>query len=214
MHRLRRGGAGLKLLIVLIVIVGGLLLADLGARGFAEDRIESRLASSFEGERGLEVEIGGTFFVPQVFSGEFESLGVSAIALRREGVALKKVDIDFRSLEVSLSNLMDGKGAVTVAGGSGSAVIPAASLEAGLRSRGIDAEVDAGDGLTVTVAGVDAEVQEASLDGDTLTLTASGLESLSVELPSPPPGVDYGEARIENGRLVLELDVPEGTLEI
>lgn len=196
------------------MLVGGLLLADLGARNFAEDRIESRLASSSEGERGLEVEIGGTFFVPQVFSGEFESLGVSAVAVRREGVALKKLDIEFRSLEVSLSNLMDGKGAVTVAGGRGSAVVPAASLEAGLRSRGIDAEVGAGDGLTVTVAGVAARVEDVSLDGNTLTLTAEGVEPLAVELPPPPPGVDYADARIENGRLVLELDVPEGSLEI
>lgn len=214
MHRLRRGGAGLKLLIVLIVLVGGLLLADLGARSFAEDRIESRLASSFEGERGLEVEIGGTFFVPQVFSGEFESLGVSADAVRREGVALRDLEIRFRSLEVSLSNLMDGEGAVTVAGGTGRGIIPAASLEAGLRRRGIDAEVNLGDALTVTVAGVAAEVQDVSLDGNTLTLTASGIDPLSVELPSPPPGVSYAEARIENGRVVLELDVPEGTLGI
>ena len=93
-------------------------------------------------------------------------------------------------------------------------MIPASSLKAGLQRQGIDADVDVGDGLTVTVAGVAAQVENVSLDGNTLTLAATGADPLSVELPSPPPGVDYADATIEGGRVVLELDVPEGTLEI
>ncbi|HJR44151.1 MAG TPA: DUF2993 domain-containing protein [Actinomycetota bacterium] len=214
MHRLRGGGPALKLLVIGAVLVGGVLLADLGARTVAEDRIQSRLASSFEGERGLEIAIGGTFFVPQVLSGEFERIEVSADAIRRQGLALRDVEIGFRRVEVSLSNLMAGEGAVTVAGGLGSGVVSAGSLEVALRRSGADVDVELGDAVTLTTGGVSAEVQDVSLEGNTLTLTPTGIDPLSVELPSPPAGVGYAEARIEDGRLVLELDVPEGTLEL
>lgn len=189
------------------------MLADLGARSVAEDRIESRLASSFEGERGLEIEVGGTFFVPQVLSGEFESITASADSIRRDGLALRDVEIRFRTVEVSLSNLMDGKGALSVAGGSGSGSITERSLNAGLRRAGSDV-VELGDTATVSTPEGTVEVDDVSVDGDTLTLSAGGDEVVSIPLPAPPAGVGYSDVRVSGGRLLLELDVPEGTLEL
>lgn len=203
------------LLFLLAVILVALFVADTIARNTAEDRVESRLASSVEAAEGLEVEVGGILFLPQLFTGGFDKVVVSMDAIERGGVTVQDVRITLRDLEFSLGDLLSNEGAVSVRGGRGRAVISEASVNEALRAEGIQAEIELDGSASISAGGRSAEVQDISVDeSGGVVFDAPPLEPLRLELPATLERVRYSDARVRGKRLVISLDVSGGSLNL
>ena len=202
------------LLFLLIVLAAAFFIADFVAENTAEKRIEERLASSVENAEGLEVDVGGGLFLPQLFGGGFEEIDVSIDSIQRGGLRVDDVGFVLKDVEFSLDDLAGGGGAVTVGGGRGRAFIAQRSLDTALRREGIEAEITLDDNATVTAQGVSGQVEEISVEGDSVVFAAPPLEPLRLDLPDTVASLRYSGARVQGNRLVLSLTVPKGKVDL
>lgn len=205
----------MKWLLGLLLVLGvAFFVADFVAENTAEKRVEERLASSVENADGLEVDIRGGLFLPQLFGGTFEQIEVSIDSIERGGLAVDDVRFVLRDVDFSLGDLMGGGGAVTVGRGRGRALVGQQSLDAAVRREGIEADIVLDDRATVTARGVSGRVQRISVEGDSVVFAAPPLQPLRLDLPDTVAGVRYSGARVEGDRLVLSLTVPKGKVDL
>lgn len=202
------------LLFLLLVVVVAFFVADVVARNTAEKRVEERLASSVESANGLEVNVGGTLFLPQLFSGSFDEIEVSIDSIERGGLTVDDVEISLRDVDFSFGDLMDDSGAVTVRGGGGRALISERSLSEALRRDGVEAEIRLDGGATISAAGRSAEVQDVSVDNGAVVFSAPPLEPLRVDLPATLASVRYSGASVQGDHLVVRLRVGRGKVDL
>ncbi len=202
------------LLGLLLVLVVAFFIADFVAENTAEKRVEERLASSVENAEGLEVDVGGGLFLPQLFGGGFEEIEVSVASIKRGGLRVDDVRFVLRDVDFSLDDLTGGGGGVTVGGGRGRAFVGQESLDAALRRAGIAADIVLDDRATVTARGVSGQVERISAEGDSLVFEAPPLEPLRLDLPDTVASVRYSGARVQGNRLVLSLIVPKGKVDL
>ena len=202
------------LLFLLLVLVVAFFVADSVAENTAEKSVEERLASSIENADGLEVDVGGGLFLPQLFGGGFEEIEVSIDTLQRGGLRVDDVRFVLRDVDFSLDDLGGGGGAVTVGGGRGRAFIGQGSLDAVIRREGIDADIVLDNSATLTAQGVSRRVERISAQGDSLVFEAPPLQPLTLDLPDTVAGVRYSGASVQGDRLVLSLRVPKGKVDL
>ncbi len=203
------------LLFLLVVLVGAFFVADTIAEDTAETRIEERLASSVEDAAGLEVDVTGALFLPQLFGGGFDEVQVSIDTIERRGLVVDDVRVALRDLSFSVDDLLKNAGAVRVEGGRGRASISERSLNATLRREGVDVEIVLDQAATATVQRMSAEVENISVDNDgTIVFSAPPLPPFSLDLPPTLASVIYDGARVSNNRLVLDLRVRKGSLNL
>lgn len=202
------------LLGLLLVLVVGFFIADFVAENTAEKRVEERLASSVDNAEGLEVDVGGGLFLPQLFGGSFEEVQVSIDSIQRGGLRVDEVRFILRDVKFSLDDLRGGGGAVTVGGGRGRAFIGQGSLDAALRGEGVDADIVLDESATLTAQGVSGRVEEMTVDGNSVVFAAPPLDPLRLELPDTVATVRYSGARVQGDRLVLSLTVPKGKIDL
>ena len=203
------------LLFLLVVLTAAFFVADRIAENTAEKRIEERLASSVENAEGLQVDVTGALFLPQVLSGGFDEVTVSIDSIERRGLTVDDLRVALRDVEFSLGDLLKDAGAVTVGGGKGRGSISERSLNAALPRGGVEAEIVLDQAATATVQGVSAEVEEISVDkSGTIIFDAPPLPPFGLDLPATVASIRYSGARVSNNRLVVDLRVRRGSLNL
>jgi len=205
-----------KFLVFLVVVLAvAFFVADTIAENTAEKRIEERLASSVENAEGLEVDVTGALFLPQLLGGGFNEVEVSIDSIERGGLAVNDVHVGLRDVAFSLGDLLKNTGAVTVDGGTGRASISEGSLNAALQREGIKGEIALDETATVTVQGMSAKVEDVSVDrSGTVTFSAPPLEPFGLTLPDTLAGVRYSGARVSGNRLLVNLRVRRGSVDL
>lgn len=203
--------------LIALVVMGALVVAvDMVARNVAEDRMSERLSARLDDAEDVDVDLGGAFFIPQVLSGDFGSLVISADTIGRSGLPIDDLQVTLRGVRFSLDEVVDGGGGVTVRGGSGRGFISEESLEMVLAERGFEGTVELADGMTLSARGVEATVEDIAIDPEdaTLSLTAPPLEPLVLDLPAPVRRIDYSGAKVVGDRLRVDFEVDEGTFSL
>lgn len=202
----------MKVLLALFLLAVLAFGADLIAENVAEGRMEQKLSSSIEEGEDFEVDVRGGSFLLQALGGRFEEVVVTSARLSRQGVHVQDVSFTLEDVEFSSSDLLGGRGEVTVGGGRGSATVAGASILGALRRQDVDARVNLNGGAEIVVAGETVPVQDIGIEGTSLRFAAPGLPPVSLDLPELPGRVVYGGARVDNGSLVIALDVKRGRL--
>lgn len=190
-----------RLLIFLLVLAGLFVAADRVALVFAERAVAERIQVREGLAQRPQVSIGGFPFLTQAVAGDYHSISVLVVGLRRDGLMLNRVALTLRGVHVPLSAVLHRTlGSIPIDSASGSVAIGYAELNADLprvsvsyggspgsvrlRSRVLPVSGVA----EVTVSGdvVAASVRQARAAG--VALPVGGL-AFSVQLPSLPFGV-------------------------
>ncbi|MET1044444.1 MAG: DUF2993 domain-containing protein [Microbacteriaceae bacterium] len=192
----RRRGLGVGILIgVLVLLVGAVVVADVAARAYAEDRVERELASRLpEGSGPVDVRIGGFSFLQQYLAGSFDTVELSAPEF-----VIKSVTGDAQITAHGVPTAMGG----TVREASGSFTIGEDSLNALLAEQGLAVQAQLIDGAvqyesSISVFGVTVGFTvalEPRIDGDVITLAPTAIEALG------------GSAPVDISRFVDEADL-------
>lgn len=202
----------LALLIVTLFVAA--VVGDVAAKRLAEDRIESQVAGSIQGVNEVDAEIRAFPFLPSLLSGRLDELRLHVPRVRSRGLSLSRLELTLVELEFEPIKAFAGSGEIGVGSGEGRAYASAAALTRALRRSGTDA--------TVAMDGSEATV---SAQGQTLTVESVAVSdgSLVFELPTGPvslsiprsfEGVVYESARVENGRLRIDLSLTSKELEL
>lgn len=205
----------MKILLVLVVV---LLLAavgaDVAAKQIAQDRIADQVDGSIEGVDRVDAEIGGFPFLPRLLSGRIEDLRLEIPRVRTRGVAVSDVELNLEGLEFDPVEAFAGSGEIRVERGAGHAYATAAAVTRGLKRAGVDATVVfRGSDAEVTAAGRTQRVGSVQIrDGELLFDLPTG--PLALEIPATFDSVRYESARIEGGRLRIEISVPGRRLQL
>ncbi|HLS25214.1 MAG TPA: DUF2993 domain-containing protein [Beutenbergiaceae bacterium] len=219
----RRGRRALATLVVLAVALVGVLIADHLLRAHTENRLEEELRQSLAAQ-DVQVHIGGTLFLPQVFSGRVHTADVHAGAVQLD--ALQALDVDARlsgihirepylveHVQLQAVAPVETVGAVLTRAGLPDGVdievveeglVAAGSLlgvpvEAELRpeARGRVLGVELG---TVRLGGVSIDVSELPAGW------TAELKKLEVSLDDLPPGVLLQEIRMRPDGVWLDVE--------
>ncbi|WP_167047877.1 DUF2993 domain-containing protein [Salinibacterium sp. ZJ454] len=177
--RRRRRGLGVGILIgVLVVVVGGVVLADVAARAYATDQVERQLASRLPAGSGpVAVKIGGFSFLQQYLAGSFDTVELSAPSLAIGGVT--------GDAEITAHGVPTEMGG-TVREASGSFTIGEDAVNALLVDRGLTDQAQLVDGAvqyesSFEVFGMTVGFRvtlEPRIDGDVVTLSPTSIEGL------------------------------------
>lgn len=201
-----------KILVVFLILLAALVVvADVGARSFAQNTLAERLSQQMEMSKEPDVSIEGWAFLPQVISGTYTEVDIRADSATMGGVTVEKVEATASDVEAPLSDLMD-QPTVTAGRVDGSFVVPYAyfnphlpegmtistengepriSGELALSGLDLSTSVSAGgefsvDGDTLSVTPVDIEVGDAPVD---VSGVVTNMLSFSAQVPELPFGL-------------------------
>lgn len=208
---------------VVVVLVGGGLLADSWARDRIEARILEEATTMLPGLADAEVEVLGTLVLPQVARGRLDEIHAQAPSVTASGVTL--TDVTVVASDVALDPVVAG-GLLLVGTAAASELqgrLPA-GLDLQLTGSGAFLETSVLDlplrvGLDLGVADGDAllAVREISLAGIAIGVTdlpgqiVDMLSDIRIDLPEPVPGVVVTGVEVVPGGLRLSAtgtDVP------
>lgn len=173
---------------VVVVLVGGTVLAERVTRSIAEDVAVDAVRNAASAS-DVEVDIEGFPFLPQLLRGTLDDVRVTAASATLRGLAVTDLDIQATGVAVR-----EPRGAEHV---RASATVPTAALEQLLRERtGWDLTLAVeGDALVASgsAAGVPASVTltiaAAGTDGLTATITSASLGGLGIDAGFLPDGL-------------------------
>ncbi|AFR08415.1 DUF2993 domain-containing protein [Nocardiopsis alba] len=167
-----------KFLVVLLILLAALVVvADIGARSFAQSTLSERLAQQMDMSEEPDVSIEGWAFLPQVLSGTYTEVNIDAASATMSGVTVEQVEATASDVEAPLSDLMNEPD--VVAGQvDGSFVVPYTYFNPYL-PEGMTISTEEGDArisgeLALTELGRSIPVSsgvEFTVDGDVLTVT-------------------------------------------
>lgn len=208
---------------VVVVLVGGGLLADSWARDRIEARILEEATTMLPGLADAEVEVLGTLVLPQVARGRLDEIHAQAPSVTASGVTL--TDVTVVASDVALDPVVAGDLLLvgTAAASELQGRLPA-GLDLQLTGSGAFLETSVLDlplrvGLDLGVADGDAllAVREISLAGIAIGVTdlpgqiVDMLSDIRIDLPEPVPGVVVTGVEVVPGGLRLSAtgtDVP------
>ncbi|SEE68673.1 LmeA family phospholipid-binding protein [Ruania alba] len=183
----RSGKAAIGTVVLLILILGGGYALDRWAVTRAEERITTELTGSFPDAAGVQVQIPGLLFLPQLLSGSLNTVELTADGVRYDGLDVTDVQVLAHGVDVAEPRTVDE---VTVIG-----TVPGATVRAAVAASGRlpeEVTVDVADGAvvaTATVLGVplEATLQPVVSDGELRlepqTFTLGGLEVDATAVP-------------------------------
>ncbi|MFB8764585.1 LmeA family phospholipid-binding protein [Nocardiopsis alba] len=167
-----------KFLVVLLILLAALVVvADIGARSFAQGTLSERLAQQMDMSEEPDVSIEGWAFLPQVLSGTYTEVNIDAASATMSGVTVEQVEATASDVEAPLSDLLNEPD--VVAGQvDGSFVVPYTYFNPYL-PEGMTISTEEGDArisgeLALTELGRSIPVSsgvEFTVDGDVLTVT-------------------------------------------
>jgi hypothetical protein len=209
------------LLIGLVLLLGLGALADWFFKQEAEARIATEVADTLKIESDPEVSIEGFPFLLAAVRGRFSAVEVNAESLKKEGVRLEDFEARFEDLRFELSAVMSGKGEIDAASGSGSAVLPIASLNRLLSregSFGSPLRVIGTEGQEITIhseASSWGPVEvKPRLEDRTIVFEFVELPTASVDLPRVTSGLNYESLEIRDGQIYLTFSLDDAALNV
>ncbi|WP_159944235.1 MULTISPECIES: DUF2993 domain-containing protein [unclassified Nocardiopsis] len=201
-----------KFLVILLVLLAALVVvADIAARGFAQNMIASRVAEQFQTNEEPEVSIEGWAFLPQAISGTYSEINITAASATMDGITVEQIDVTASDVDAPPADLID-QPSVVAGQLDGSLTVPYSYFNAYLPEGititteggepritgelafpefGISTSVSAAgefavDGDTVTVTPVDVQVGDAPVD---VSGMAAGMLTFSAQTPQMPFGL-------------------------
>ncbi|MBR8744534.1 DUF2993 domain-containing protein [Nocardiopsis sp. MG754419] len=201
-----------KFLVVFLILLAALVVvADIGARSFAQNTLAERLTQQMEMSEEPDVSIEGWAFLPQVLSGTYTEVNINADSATMSGVTVDQIEATASDVEAPLSDLMSQP---TVVAGEvdGSFVVPYSyfnpylpegmtistedgepriSGELALPERGVSTSVSSGgeftvDGDVLSVTPVDIQIGDLPID---VSDQVSGMLTFSAQVPELPLGL-------------------------
>lgn len=201
-----------KFLVVFLVLLAVLaVVADVGARSFAQNMLATRVAEQFQMNEEPEVSVAGWAFLPQAVSGTYSEVAITAASATMDSVTVEQIDVTASDVDAPLGDLLNQPN--VVAGRlDGSFTVPYSFFDAYLPEGmtvtttggepritgelafpeyGISTSVDAGgeftvEGDTMTLTPVDVQVGDAPVD---LSDMAAGMLTFSAQAPELPFGL-------------------------
>lgn len=203
---------------VLLVLVTAVLVVgvgvDVAAKQLAQNRIADQVEDSIEGVSEVDAEIGGFPFLPALLSGRIDELQLHIPRVRTRGLAVSEVELSLEGLEFDPVEAFAGSGEVRVETGDGHAYATSAAVTRALKRAGVDATIEfRGSVAEVTAAGRTQRVGSVQIRaGELLFDLPTG--PLALEIPATFDSARYDSARIENGRLRIEITVSGRRLQL
>ena len=181
------------------------MIGDVAAKQVAENRIASEVEGSIEGVSGVEAEIDTFPFLPALLSGELDGLILRIAKVHSGGVAVSDLELQLRGLGFDPVDVFAGDGAIRVTRGGGRAYASAAAITRALQQSGTDASVAfEGSVASVSAQGQTVEVDTVEVrDGALVFDLPTG--PLTLQIPETFESLRYESARVERGRLRIEL---------
>ena len=193
------------LLLLVIVVLVAAVVGDVAAKQVAEKRIASQVEDSLDGVSGVEAQITAFPFLPSLVSGELDELQLDIARVRSGGVAVTELQVDLETLEFDPVDVFAGGGAIRVERGEGHVFASAAAISRALRRSGADARVNfEGSTASVSAQGQTFQVGEVQVtDGALVFDLPTG--PVTLEIPATFGSLRYESARVEDGRLRIEI---------
>jgi hypothetical protein len=204
-------------LVVLIAVVGALVVADVAARGVAEDQLRQRVSSRVEADGRLS---GGTvsarissfpFLGRLLASGTISEVHVAVADVTVGDVTFASLGVDLRSVRIDRDSLVQDRRIALSSIGRGTAVAEVSGDELS-RLLGVPLVLEEGR-ARVRVAGEMVTVT-ARVEGSTLVVEAGGLSLPTVEIPRLPLVACISAAEILPGRIRLTCTLDQVPLEL
>jgi hypothetical protein len=196
-----------RILIGLAVLLGLLVVLDIGARFAAEAATAKALMSSLSLSSQPKVTIQGEPFLIHLVSGSFPTVTIEGQEVNSGPLTLKSVHAVLHDVHVPVLALTRGQRVtVRAASGSGTATVTAAEITSVLQSRGLGVTVEFARGrVRVQVPGIPALISASlAIESGELVLQSARLgERVAVALPRVIPGVRYTDVRLSGDEAVL-----------
>lgn len=202
------------LLVLAIVLLLTAVGADIVAKEVAQNRIADQVEDSIEGVDEVDAAIGGFPFLPRLLSGRIEELQLEIPRVRGRGVAVSDVELNLEGLEFDPVDAFAGSGDIRVERGGGHAYVTAGAVTRALRRAGVDAiVVFRGAAAEISAAGRTQTVGSVRIrDGQLLFEVPTG--PVSLDIPATFGSVRYESARVEDGRLRIDIELSRKRLEL
>ena len=201
MRRPRRRGAGI--LVLLALIAGLLVAADIVARQVAEEELANRVAARVPEAGSTSAKVRSFPFLGRLlFSGRVDEVDAGVTDVTVRGLRFASVDVALYGAKIDRRQLTQDRRVVLSAidRGRATATVDAAALTEAL---GVPITLDPGK-ASVTVAGVKisarVEVTNGRLIVGGVGVNLPGLELVAPLLPCVP------DARVESGRVLLSCE--------
>lgn len=192
------------LVIVLVLLAGGLVLADRAGERYASTLMAEQLKSDLRLSQSPSVKVEGVPFLTQWASGDYQEIDVTIPSVTARSVTVEDVHATLRNVHTRRF-LTSGAGIRTATAGSVnlSGLVPfsALPLPAGFTARASGSELKVSG--SVSVLGVSIPVtatEQISVQGSTVTFTPTDIEA-------EVAGVEVAVTNELAGRLSLSVDV-------
>ncbi len=193
------------------------MVADVAARGVAEDqlrqRVISRVQTATSGSAGpVSASISSFPFLGRLLvSGEISQVDVSVHDVTVRGVTFASAGVRLRSVHIDLDSLLDDRRVALESIDHGTAVVEIAGSEIS-RLLGVPVVLDA-DRARVRVGGALVDVS-VRVEGSSLVVEAGGLTLPAIEIPPLPLVACLSGTEILAGRVRLTCEVDQVPVEL
>ena len=196
-----------KLLVLVVVIVGLLVVADIGARSVVEAQLRDRvkLAAAPEGDTSAHIS-SFPFLGRLLTSGDVSRIRVATGGVTVEGLTFARLAVDLDDVTLDRDRLVSERKLVLTNLRRGTAEAEVTQDELSQRL-GVPVTLEAGR-ARVRVGG-QMVTATASVKDNTLRLAVAGLSVPSLHIPKLPLVPCVADARIEPGRVVLTCTVDQ-----
>lgn len=193
------------LLLLVVVVLVAAVIGDVAAKQVAENRIASQVEGSIESVRGVEAEISAFPFLPALLSGGLDELRLHVARVRSGGLSVADLQVELEGLKFEPVDVFAGDGVIRVDGGEGHVFASAAAISRALQRSGAGARVTfEGSTASISARGRSVRVDKVEVsDGALVFALPSG--PLTLQIPASFESLRYQSARVENGRLRIEI---------
>jgi hypothetical protein len=209
----------LLLVLPLVFLAVFLLVADYGARAYAQNRLSHALADSLDVSPPPGVSLGGFPFLVRILQGELPAATIRGSRLTARGVSFEAVELHLQGVHFSLGSVLSGNGTVVADTGDGSATLTGPDLTAVLHARGVP--------VTVTFSSTGVRLSSPQLPGEVdgkLTLsdqdlilepaTPASSQRFALALPPLVRGVRFTGLRLTPSGAVLTVALSNASVRV
>jgi hypothetical protein len=177
------------LVVILLLLIGGVIVADRVGVRMAEDEIAKQVATQYRLDERPQVDIHGFPFLTQAIGGEYDQIDVTLGNWTEQGVTVNDASLRLSGVQAPLADVVNGNSAqIAVRNATASAVVPYSVVQkyAPRDVRNISAN---GSNLQARVAGSFLGIR---LSGDLVASIKATPQGIAVT----PQSVSSGSTRI------------------
>ena len=187
-------------------------MADIAARGVAEDQLRQRVVDRVRPDGPVSAEISSFPFLGRLLaSGEISQVDVAVRDLTVRGVTFASVGVRLRSVEIDRDSLLNDRRVALKRIDHGTAVVEISGSEI---SRLLGVTVVLEPGRARVRVGDTLVPVSARIEGNTLVVEAGGLSLPAIEIPPLPLVSCVSGTEILAGRLRLTCEVDQVPVEL